>query len=442
LGWGSERTSEWLILPDHGALPIAAYEPTVAALVRLRSTDDAPLPPLVVAVHSEQRADRWQTMLVKICSTLREAALTACIDTWDKLPRQLRLVADVPFNENDSARSRRAPRELWRRLPQLPPRRVPQAAAESKDEPEGFDGIGLSTADVELLELIGRHPFLSLPEIEALRGRSARNRCNRLVKFGLVRRFTFLSGPAARRPRDLAALLDTTGCYATRGLELTRSGLDLLAANYGLPAHVLTRHLGLTIFGAPKRAKRRRRRRRGLVRILDHGRGVNRLYVRWVRDARRRRLHGGDDAVVQWRPAAACGRPLVRPDAFLLYRRAGGHYGAFIEYDRATERVPQYRRKFRALWEFYESGAYERAYDGFPAILMVATSKEAEDRAVRVLLRMGLGGSELPVLIATEDRIKRDPAGLLGPVWRGSDPTFTRRCDWPAMRPKALASGS
>jgi len=439
LTWADGSSGDFLLLPDHGVVPVAAYRPLLTSLFRLRAVDEDQQPLLVVATQTSQRALVWDAILKEVSSTLGEAPLAVSIRVGKRSPGPVAATRSGPISETCARRAYGPIDGLWtasRRPGQyrFPPLSTTGGAGRGTPD---FVGLGLTIRDLALLELIGRHPFLSMPEVEALQGRSARDRCQRLWAHHLIGAVPFPSRLEQVHHGRTPGAINGVGSLATLGLELTGTGLEILATNHGLPAYLMGKHLGLAASGGPRSVVKCRRQ---LLRTLDHTRAVNRLYVRWMKDCGRRQAHGWDDTVVRWLPAAACGGPLVRPDAFLVYRRAGQRHGAFVEYDRGTERKREYRRKFRAYWEFHDTRAYRRDYDGFPTVLMVAVDKQAEDRIVKVLIGMGFGRSNLPLLISNEQRIKDDPAGLLGYVWRGSEPTFSARCDWPDRRVRSLAA--
>ena len=103
----------------------------------------------------------------------------------------------------------------------------------------------------------------------------------------------------------------------------------------------------------------------------------NRRQQRLVALLRTCRTRGGDDALEEWRSAAACARGGFRPDGYGCYRRDGVRYGFFLEYDRGTERAREYAAKLRAYYR-YRAGRADRDYAGFPALLVVTTSKRAD----------------------------------------------------------------
>ena len=171
-----------------------------------------------------------------------------------------------------------------------------------------------------------------------------------------------------------------------------------------------------------------------LLRHLPHTLGVNALFAELHRTAARHARTGRDEAVVEWRNAAACARGRLRPDGYGLYRLAQREYGFFLEYDRGTMSARDYGAKLAAYHDYLASGRFARDYQGFPTILVVTTSNAAEERIARAVRAAAVGrGCPLPVLLTCEWRIGADPRntdGLLGQVWREPGPDGAPRRAW------------
>jgi hypothetical protein len=213
-------------------------------------------------------------------------------------------------------------------------------------------------------------------------------------------------------------------------VELTAAGLALLAAQQGLPLAAAIRTNGL-VGGGPERPLGARRK---LTAELAHTLGADDVFVRLVATARFLAAAGGDDVLVEWRGGGACSRRHVRPDGYGVYRHGGQLYGFFLEYDRGTMSQRGYAEKFAAYHAYWASRAYERDYDGFPTILVVAVDNAAEQRIAAAAGAVALGRpAGLPVLLTAEWRINSDPTnvrGLLGPVWREPGAAFPCRRLW------------
>ena len=450
VAWPDGTAGEFLLLPDLGYVPPAAYEGAITALLKLRDALDEPLPPLVVSAATSRRTSMWQDTLSRTAEELHEPGLRTYVGCPQSLPAALsssRRRFTLPPDVSDTGS---LPRLHVLRPPKIP---VPMPTRPSKREPGkprlARDAVGDN--DLALLLLVGTALAVKPSEVGSIRGTgvgTAYNHCRWLESRHLIGRVPF---PVPERKQD-EDIERKPSDHARFGLELTYFGLEVLAANHQLPPNTVAEHLGIAARDDPRREERRlartadgskpkddrtraARRRDYLLGILDHTRGVNRIHARWANDAwTRRRRRGWNDAVVQWRPASKCSASDIQPDAFLVYRRNGQRYGAFVEYDRGSETVPQYRRKLNAYWEYHDSGEYEVDYEGFPVLLIVTAEKKAEDRIVRTFKRMQVGRSPLPVLITTEERVRSEPAGFLGCVWRGLESTFDTRCSWPDMQ--------
>ena len=103
--------------------------------------------------------------------------------------------------------------------------------------------------------------------------------------------------------------------------------------------------------------------------------------ARAARVARRTGRGGaGRAALVVWRNAVACARGRVRPDGYGVLRLDGRRYGFFLEYDRGTQDAAAYRRKLAPTTPTATAGRSPRDYAGFPALLLVTTDTDAENR--------------------------------------------------------------
>ena len=200
-----------------------------------------------------------------------------------------------------------------------------------------------------------------------------------------------------------------------------------MAAQEGLSLAAAVRANGLA-GGGPERPVGARR---ALIRWLAHTVGADGVFVRLAAAARRRAAAGADDALLEWRNAAACAWRHVRPDGYGLYRHAGRLYGLFLEYDRGTMTARDHRRKFAAYHHYLAGGRFEREYRGFPTVLVVTAGPGPEARIAAAVRSAGVGwAAPLPVLLTTTGRLEAARDGLLGPIWRAPDPGPIWR--WPA----------
>jgi hypothetical protein len=197
-------------------------------------------------------------------------------------------------------------------------------------------------------------------------------------------------------------------------MEITGAGRRTLMGWLGLNSDAALRYHG--VFGNGRGSAGRRRR---LLRTLRHTIGVNSVFVALAVAAANAKDAGGAEYLAEWRSAAACERRQCKPDGYGCFRRDGRSYGFFLEYDRGTEGRRKYAAKFRAYYRYRNSGQAARDYDGFPTLLFVTIDPLAEGRIAAEARRAASirGGTPLSILIATVDRIRAHPAGILGAVW-------------------------
>ncbi|MHB1131000.1 MAG: replication-relaxation family protein [Chloroflexota bacterium] len=424
--WWEDRREAYLLLPDLGASPLRAYRRAIARLMELGAFQGGSLPTMVIAADAS-RATAWRWLLQEVGRSRRALPVKACVATWGSLEEELALLLSHPAKDNADAR--RYP-GLGHSLPYEPrrptspiPRPIGTMLGASPVEGRAAVrvspvALGLSPEDRRLLDLVGRHPFLSAAGLAGVLGWMpgwALRRRNRLIVLGLVR----LLGRSE--------VGETTA--ALRLAELTAEGLAIVAAQQGLSLPAAIRHNGLAGGGpqCPSGA------RRSLLQNLAHTLGVNALFVGLYRLARLLASSGEHDAVVEWRSAAACARRHVRPDGYGIYRRQGQLCGFFLEYDRGTMADRDLLKKFAAYHDYLASGAYEADYVGFPTILVVAKDSRGEKRIARVASAAATGRAPLPVLLTCEWRIidPRSPLGLLGAIWRAPDGAYDHRRAWP-----------
>jgi hypothetical protein len=427
LAWESEAGA-YLLLPDQVTVPLAHYRATLGDLFTLRGLRHGDIPALLVATSDGRRAAAWLALLEEVRRGRAEAPFTACIATWDGLRAGLEVLARQAGEGGQLAerlvqRVRLRPGRRVRRASALP-RLVGDALVYPATRPHVDDGLGrvalgLSAADRALLDLVGRHPFLTLDRLATVLGwprEAVRRRWGRLLDQGLMR----LLAPGELGKAAAGAEL----------VELTAAGLALVAAQQGLPLGAAIRANGLA-GGGPERPLGARRK---LTLQLAHTLGADDIFVRLVATARSLAVAGGDDALVEWRGAAGCSHRHVRPDGYGIYRHGGRLYGFFLEYDRGTMSARDYRKKFAAYHTYWTSRRFERDYDGFPTILVVAVNDAAEKRIAAVAGAAAIGRpAGLPVLLTSEWRISGDPTnphGLLGAVWREPDAEFHCRREW------------
>ncbi len=425
LSWEG-KAAAFLLIPDLATFPLRAYHTTLGRLLLLRSAQGSRFPTLVVATTDRRRAAAWGQMLEDSRRARFEAPLPVCVATWEDLPGGIEGLARFMGSFQPPAEGLSHRIQLERLRSRRPCSRVPclvgdalsmTSAALRAGNTLGRAAIGLSPTDRALLDFVGRHPFQPPERLASVLGwqvKWARQLRNRLMARGLMR----LLGPE-EVGADFGAL---------ELVELTEAGLALVAAQQGLPLAAAVRYNGLA-GGTPDNPIGSRRQ---LVAHLSHALGVDGILVDLMETARRAVASANDEALVEWRNAAACSRRHLRPDGYGIYRRGGRLYGFFLEYDRGTMSARDYLQKFAAYFEYLTIGSFSRDYEGFPTILVVTKDRMAEDRIARAACAAAVGrGVAIPLLLTCEWRIFLDPGnprGLLGPIWR--EPGSTRRRHW------------
>ncbi len=192
-------------------------------------------------------------------------------------------------------------------------------------------------------------------------------------------------------------------------IELTAAGRREASRRLLLPVPVAARHHGVLGSDADQR----------FIRHFAHTRGANAVFVAFVGAGRRLAKRGLDEALEEWRSAAACARGRFQPDGYGCYRRAGSRFGFFLEFDRGTEKPKEYAAKLATYYGYRDTGAAAQDYAGFPVLLVVTTSEAAEGRFAHqaYLAAQRHSGTPLSVFLTTGDRIRDDPNGVLGAIW-------------------------
>ncbi len=382
-----------LLLPDVGTAPLGSYRPTLQALIALRRTaltrdEDEPL--LLVGIASAARtsttrAQAWQSLLLEVTRSADERPLRARVLT----------LADSPATgrDDDGRRSR---------------------------------------VQVDLVfALVARHPLLTRQQLASLL-RTSTARIARLetelMERGWLRPVTVNRG-------DL--LPNATNQVQRLGLvELSEAGRQEAARRLLLPTGLARRRHGLVHADANTRR---------FLRHLQHTLGANTFFVDLAAAATRVTSRGGEEALVEWRSAAACAHGRFRPDGYGCYRRGPWRFGFFLEYDRGTERSSQYAAKLATYHRYRDTGAFKRDYQGFPNLLVVTISELAEARFAHQadLVAKQRGSERLSIFLTTTWLIDSHPEGVLGPIWRGERLTSgSQRGYWLPRRSSPGLKGS
>lgn len=211
--------------------------------------------------------------------------------------------------------------------------------------------------------------------------------------------------------------------WTPRHYFVTHAGLCLLAAIEGVPPLRYAEHAGLAV--ETSATGRGGNRLRNLRRNFDHTLGTNAVFARLCRDAAR----AGHPLPFWWSESEAAEhfehfdrRYWIRPDGAGIYYLGEEQKYFLLEYDRGTMRRRDYRRKLAGIAAYFVSGLADKTYDEDVTVLVVSETDEGERRFAEAVAEAEEHWDiELPVLLATRERINREWRGLLGPVWRTSD---------------------
>jgi hypothetical protein len=388
-----------LLLPDLGTAPVNRYREQLRRLVALRQSTiehalDTPEVEIVISTPDPDgrgtRGSAWLRLLEAVIASEKPWPLRARVVGWEQV------AATVGR----------------RRVPGMIAELVPRASQRAAGAEAGRRWPAALRRAEQVLQLVGRHPFLTREQLTHLLG-TTRARVGRieqqLVQLGWLRllRLEDVSEDTIGLPEDEVRALGLA--------ELTTAGYRQLARWLGVDLAAARRYHGLL---ASSRGENGRRRR--LLRTLAHTLGANAVFVAFAVAAGVATRQGGADELAEWRSAAACERRWCKPDGYGCYTRNGTSYGFLLEYDRGTEPARTYTAKFRAYFRYRDSGQAARDYEGFPTLLFVTTDRLAEERIADAARRAWAmqDTDPLPVLITTTDRIASHREGILGQIWR------------------------
>ena len=181
-------------MPDLATFPLRVYRPAIGHLQARRRVSGATLPTLVIATTDDRRS-AWTRLLDEVARSRRGAPLDARIVTWRELLDDRHDLDDVAAAARPTsavyARDLRL-RPLDERRPGSPiPRPVGSVFdRDASDASLGKLALEVSPVERVLLDLVGRHPFLTADSLAAVLGwetRRVRERRARLIRLGLVR---------------------------------------------------------------------------------------------------------------------------------------------------------------------------------------------------------------------------------------------------------------
>ncbi|MDO8612559.1 MAG: replication-relaxation family protein [Dehalococcoidia bacterium] len=264
-----------------------------------------------------------------------------------------------------------------------------------------------NTTEKRILEWLGHHPLLSADDLAVIlrvAGQLPARLLDNLARYGLVESTDKALEIEAAPPRR----------YYLAGL-----GLKLLAARDGVPPRRYARH-GIVAASMP--GKKGGGRLSTLLRQLDHTVGVNRFFVRLIRDGAK-----GGPRLVRWLSASEAAQRFTYGDVTHWLRPDGAgdvHYEGrvrrfYLEWDRGTVKLPDLMEKCRLYAAYYAYLARTGIAESLkPSALVVTSSPPREG----VLWR---------AIVAAFDEVKASPcyffttvdtligrAGPLASVWR------------------------
>jgi hypothetical protein len=425
LSWEHEMRV-YFLLPDLGTFPPRIYRTALMRLMQLRRMERWPLPPLVIATDVHRGTAAWRELLEEVRRVRVDVPLEVHVFAWEEFRTGVkRLEESAGANSIAAERFMRSVR-VQPLQPRRPTSPLPRILGDALGNPAGSARAGpalrlaslmLTPADYRLLSVVACHPFMSpdnLAVVLAWPLDTVRRRRNRLVDHDLIR---------IVEPNEIGEDANL------QLIELTRAGLELVAAYRGLSLSVAVRDIGFA-GGSPNDPIGARTK---LLRNLAHTLGVDELFVSLYGTAQRVTAAGGDDAMLEWQNAAACTRRYLRPDGYGVYHRSGRRFGFFLEFDRGTMNRRDYFKKLSAYYDYATSRRFERDYHGYPTILIVTTTNGAEERIARVAQSAAVGRTvSLPVHLTCRWRVNggNNSDGLLGRIWREPGSAYSQRRLW------------
>jgi len=235
LAWGAGGSiaTNYLLVPDTGGLALPALRTSLARLAEYQATTPDSRATLLIATTTARRAAAWARLLDDTAHIHGAPALTMQVSLWEDLRRQAQgggVARSRPSGVRKPASgcSMRGASIVRHSAP-------PATGRVLRSETQCGIPLVVSALDLVMLDLVGRHPFLSVGTLAAVLDRDVswvRRRWAALMSRGLMR----LVPAEEARPPELAE---------SELLELTRPGLEVLAAHLGLPLGMAVLHHGL-----------------------------------------------------------------------------------------------------------------------------------------------------------------------------------------------------
>lgn len=216
---------------------------------------------------------------------------------------------------------------------------------------------------------------------------------------------------------------DATESAGPRHCRVTQPGVNLLALRAAAPVKRFGRFSPLIALEPGKPVRHR-----------EHLLGVHRVFARLAEDA----LAAGGRLVQRRNEAASTRRfrhdgrtAWTRPDGSGVVEVEGSCLPFLLEYDRGTLDRGDLAAKLGGYRAYFATEAWRQDFETVPLVLFVCTNDQAERRVAEAVCTAAPG---VPVRLTTEWRYEcdgRNPAGLLGPIWRDQHHAEPREVFWP-----------
>jgi hypothetical protein len=406
------------------------------------------IPPILVLHPGAEEAEQWAGAVLRASDRRQVAPLHVFLSDVECALNEGPLGA-VWHRPDGTARAHLCERLMWRL--NIPPAAEPSRIADpakpleavSGDGPplrewaaqtvpstqegwgerRGLDrlaGLSLVTNVTEkrILEWLGHHALLSADDLAVilrLAGQLPMRLLGNLARYGLVE-------STGKALEDEAA--------PPRRYYLSELGLKLLAARDGVPPRRYARH-GIIAASMPEK-KKGGGRLGTLLRQLDHTVGVNRFFVRLIRDGAK-----SGPRLVRWLSASEAAQRFtygevthwLRPDGAGDVHYEGRVQRFYVEWDRGTVKPPDLVEKCRLYAAYYAYLARTGVPElNRPSALVVTSSPTRESIIWRAIMAAFDEVKASPCYFFTTVDTLIGRAGPLAPVWRTLE--STERVGW------------
>ncbi len=263
-----------------------------------------------------------------------------------------------------------------------------------------------NVTEKRILEWLGHHPLLSASDLAAIlrvAGQLPPRLLDSLTRYGLVESTDKALEDEAAPPRRY---------------YLTELGLKLLAARDGVPPRRYARY-GIVAASMPE--KKRGGRLRTLLRQLDHTVGVNRFFVRLIRDGAK-----SGPRLVRWLSASEAARKFtygevtrwLRPDGAGDVHFEGRVQRFYLEWDRGTVKWPDMIEKFRVYADYLARLRRDGCDEARLPTALIVTASPLRERVIAQSLQAVLEKARVPTdtaFTSLDSLLER--LGPSDPVW-------------------------